>query len=188
MHCNSSRRILFPPSRVDLFEQIDENQSIPTNESTNMLELDQWDAVLSRVTGTIYRSTERVSTAHCFDLLELGPDPVTRQKIGKRTDSDVRINEFTPLVTAVLVALAAVITSGFGRPFDKPSPLGRCHPPLLVFNNSVRRSRPSCCRPVGAHVMSGELVKLALAGAAASVLICVLSFWHRTVCRNMLGI
>ena len=47
---------------------------------------------------------------------------------------------------------------------------------LLVFNNSVRRSRPSCCRPVGAHVMSGELVKLALAGAAASVLIWVLSF------------
>jgi hypothetical protein len=93
-----------------------------------------------------------------------------------KTDSDVRINEFTPLVTAVLVALAAVITSGFGRPFDKPSPLGRCHPPLLVFNNSVRRSRPSCCRPVGAHVMSGELVKLALAGAAASVLIWVLSF------------
>jgi hypothetical protein len=47
---------------------------------------------------------------------------------------------------------------------------------LLVFNNSVRRSRPSCCRPVGAHGMSGELVKLALAGAAASVLIWVLSF------------
>ena len=47
---------------------------------------------------------------------------------------------------------------------------------LLVFNDSVRRSRPSCCRPVGAHVMSGELVKLALTGAAASVLIWALSF------------
>src|SRR6516165_3490468 len=34
-----------PPSSVDLIEQIDENQSVPTNESTNMLELDQWDAV-----------------------------------------------------------------------------------------------------------------------------------------------
>jgi hypothetical protein len=46
---------------------------------------------------------------------------------------------------------------------------------LLAFNNSVRRSRPSCHLPVGARVMSGELVKLALAGAAASVLIWVLS-------------
>ena len=84
MHCNSSRRILFPPSRVDLFEQIDENQSVPTNESTNMLEPDQWDEVLSRITGTLVRGTERVSTAYCLDLLEVGPDPSTRQKVGKR--------------------------------------------------------------------------------------------------------
>ena len=45
---------------------------------------------------------------------------------------------------------------------------------LLVFNNSVKTLHgPSCCRPVGAHVMSGKLVKLALAGAAESVLIWV---------------
>jgi hypothetical protein len=37
--------------------------------------------------------------------------------------------------------------------------------------------------PVGAHVMSGELVKLALAGAAASVLIWYSHFWHR-MCRS----
>jgi len=48
-----------------------------------MLEPDQWDAVLSRVSGTIYRSTERVSTAHCLDLLEVGPDPVLRTRVVK---------------------------------------------------------------------------------------------------------
>ena len=52
-----------------------------------MLEPDHWDAVLSTVTGTIYRGTERVSTAHCLDVLEVGPDPVTRQKVAKRTYS-----------------------------------------------------------------------------------------------------
>jgi hypothetical protein len=49
-----------------------------------MLEPNPWDAVLSRITGTLVRGTERVSTAHCLDLLEVGPDPVIRQKVGKR--------------------------------------------------------------------------------------------------------
>jgi hypothetical protein len=40
---------MFPPSCVDLIEQIDENQSVPTNESTKMIEADQWDSVLGRV-------------------------------------------------------------------------------------------------------------------------------------------
>jgi hypothetical protein len=69
---------------VDLVERIDENQSVPTNESTNMLEPDQWDAVLSRITGTIYRGTERVSSNALLNALEVGADPVTRQKVGKR--------------------------------------------------------------------------------------------------------
>ena len=30
------------------------------------------DQVLSRVTGTVHRGTERVSTAHCLDLLGVG--------------------------------------------------------------------------------------------------------------------
>jgi hypothetical protein len=50
-----------------------------------MPELDQWDALLSRITGTVYRGTERVSTAQCLDPLEVGPHPRTRQKVGKRT-------------------------------------------------------------------------------------------------------
>jgi hypothetical protein len=73
-----------PPSCVDLIERIDENQSVPTNESTNMLEPDEWNAVLSRVTGTIYRGTERISSNALLNLLEVGPDPVTRQKVAKR--------------------------------------------------------------------------------------------------------
>jgi hypothetical protein len=67
-----------------LIEQIDENQSVPTKEPTNMLEPDQWNAVLSRITGTVYRGTERISSAALLDLLEVGPDPVFRQKVAKR--------------------------------------------------------------------------------------------------------
>jgi hypothetical protein len=42
-----------------------------------MLEPDQWDAVLSRVSGTIYRGTERISSNALLNLLEVGPDPAT---------------------------------------------------------------------------------------------------------------
>jgi hypothetical protein len=49
-----------------------------------VLEPDQWDGVLSRITGTIYRSTERISSNALLNLLEVGPDPVIRQKVAKR--------------------------------------------------------------------------------------------------------
>jgi len=49
-----------------------------------MLEPDQWDAVLSRVTGTIYRGTERISSNALLNALEVSLDPVTRQKVAKR--------------------------------------------------------------------------------------------------------
>ena len=49
-----------------------------------MLEPDQWDAALSRITGTVYRGTERISSAALLDLLGVGPNPVTRQKVAKR--------------------------------------------------------------------------------------------------------
>jgi predicted phosphoadenosine phosphosulfate sulfurtransferase len=48
------------------------------------LEPDQWDAVLSRVGGTVYRGTERISSNALLNLLEVGPDPVTRQRVAKR--------------------------------------------------------------------------------------------------------
>jgi hypothetical protein len=81
---------MFPPSGVDLIEQIDENQSVSTNESTNMLELDQWDAVLSRVSGTFYRGTERISSNALLNALQVGPDPVIRQKVAKRLRAPMR--------------------------------------------------------------------------------------------------
>jgi hypothetical protein len=37
-----------------------------------MLEADQWDAVLSRITGPVYRGTERVSSNALLNLLEVG--------------------------------------------------------------------------------------------------------------------
>ena len=48
-----------------------------------MLEPDQWDAVLSRITGAVYRGTERISSNALLNLLEVGPDPVIRQKVAK---------------------------------------------------------------------------------------------------------
>jgi hypothetical protein len=55
-----------------------------------MLEPDQWDGVLSRITGMVYRGTERIPSAALLDLLEVGPDPVTRQKVAKRLRAYMR--------------------------------------------------------------------------------------------------
>src|SRR5262249_8982767 len=48
------------------------------------------DQVLSRITGTLVRGTERVSTAQCLDLLGVEADPVTRQRMAKRLPSRMR--------------------------------------------------------------------------------------------------
>jgi hypothetical protein len=55
-----------------------------------MLPPDQWDTVLSRARGTIYRNTERISSNAVLNLLEVGPDPVARQRIGKRLIGPMR--------------------------------------------------------------------------------------------------
>jgi hypothetical protein len=55
-----------------------------------MLEPEHWNSALSSITGTLVRGTERVSTAHCLDLLEVGPDPVLRQRVAKRLVSHMR--------------------------------------------------------------------------------------------------
>ena len=49
-----------------------------------MLEPDQWDSVLGRVAGTVYRGTERTSSNALLNLLEVDPDPITRRKVAKR--------------------------------------------------------------------------------------------------------
>jgi hypothetical protein len=49
-----------------------------------MLEPVQWDSVLGRITGTVYRGTERISSNALLNLLKVGPDPVIRQKVAKR--------------------------------------------------------------------------------------------------------
>jgi hypothetical protein len=55
-----------------------------------MIEPDQWDTALSRITGTIYRGTERVSSNALLNLLEVGPDPILRQKVAKRLRAYMR--------------------------------------------------------------------------------------------------
>ena len=49
-----------------------------------MLEADQWERVLANVKGTVVRGTERVSATRLLDLLDVGPDPAVRQRVGKR--------------------------------------------------------------------------------------------------------
>ena len=50
-----------------------------------MLEPDKWESALSRARGTIYRNTERISSNALLNLLEVGPDPVLRQRVAKRS-------------------------------------------------------------------------------------------------------
>src|SRR5215831_16153923 len=55
-----------------------EGREYPQTDHQIMLEPHQWDSVLSRARGTIYRNTERISSNALLNLLEVGPDPVTR--------------------------------------------------------------------------------------------------------------
>jgi len=54
-----------------------------------MLEPDQWDSVLGCVTGTIYRGTERVSSNALLNALEVGADPIVRQKVVNRRQREL---------------------------------------------------------------------------------------------------
>jgi hypothetical protein len=46
--------------------------------------------VLSRVSGTAYRGTERISSNRLLDFLEVGPGPITRQKVAKRAVEPIK--------------------------------------------------------------------------------------------------
>ena len=49
-----------------------------------MLPPDEWDQVLNRLTGTIFRGTERISSAVIMNALGVPTDQMTRAKEGKR--------------------------------------------------------------------------------------------------------
>jgi hypothetical protein len=55
-----------------------------------MLEPDQWESVLSRARGSIYRGVERISSNALLNLLQVGSDLGTRQKMGKRLVAPMR--------------------------------------------------------------------------------------------------
>jgi len=55
-----------------------------------MLEPDRWDSVLSSITGTIVRGTERISSNRLLDALGVGDDPVLRAKVAKRLRTPMR--------------------------------------------------------------------------------------------------
>jgi hypothetical protein len=62
----------------------------PAQRDRKMLEPDQWEDVLGRIAGTVSRGTERISSNALLNLLEVGPDPVLRQKVSKRIRSYMR--------------------------------------------------------------------------------------------------
>jgi hypothetical protein len=49
-----------------------------------MLEPDQWDSVLGRIAGTLYRGTERISSNALLNALQVDPDPVLWQRYAQR--------------------------------------------------------------------------------------------------------
>jgi hypothetical protein len=49
-----------------------------------MLEPDRWDEVLSRMSGKLYRGTERISSAAIMDALGVPAERQARAKEGKR--------------------------------------------------------------------------------------------------------
>jgi len=55
-----------------------------------MLPPDEWESVLSRARGTIYRNIERISSNALLNLLGVGSDAVTRQRMGKRLPAVMR--------------------------------------------------------------------------------------------------
>jgi hypothetical protein len=87
-----------------------------------MIEPDQWDSVLGRITGTLVRGTERVSTAHCLDLLEVDPDPSTRQKVGKRLVSHMRRLGWTGPRAMRIPGTTGTVQGYWRRPGQLPRP------------------------------------------------------------------
>jgi hypothetical protein len=55
-----------------------------------MLEADQWPRVLANLQGTVVRGTERISSNALLDVLQVDPDPGTRQRVAKRLVSAMR--------------------------------------------------------------------------------------------------
>jgi hypothetical protein len=87
-----------------------------------MLEPEHWNSALSSITGTLVRGTERVSTAHCLDLLEVGPDPSTRQKVGKRLVSHMRRLGWTGPRAMRIPGTTGTVQGYWRRPGQLPRP------------------------------------------------------------------
>jgi hypothetical protein len=87
-----------------------------------MLEPEHWNSALSSITGALIRGTERVSTAHCLDLLEVGPDPVIRQKVGKRVVSHMRRLGWTGPRAMRIPGTTGTVQGYWRRPGQFPRP------------------------------------------------------------------
>jgi hypothetical protein len=83
----NGRRKPPPPAYESLQWVTVQMPDIPTKGPAIMLGLEQWNSTLSGITGTLVRGTERITSSALFNALEVGPDPSTRQKVGKRTET-----------------------------------------------------------------------------------------------------
>lgn len=93
-----------------------------------MLEPDQWDSVLSTITGTVFRGTERVATRDILNALQVPQERELRQKLGKRLVTRMRALGWTGPRTMRIDA--GVSKAGYWRLPMRP-PGGRGDPAPL---------------------------------------------------------
>jgi hypothetical protein len=87
-----------------------------------MLEPDQWEDALSKVTGMVYRGTERISSNALLNLLEVGPAPVTRQKVAKRLRASMRRLGWTGPRAMRIPGTTGAVQGYWRRPGQFPRP------------------------------------------------------------------
>jgi hypothetical protein len=85
-----------------------------------MLGLEQWNSTLSSITGTLVRGTERVTSNALLNVLEVGPDPVTRQKVGKRIVSHMRRLGWTGPLAMRIPGTTGTVQGYWRRPGQLP--------------------------------------------------------------------
>jgi hypothetical protein len=87
-----------------------------------MLEPEQWDSALSNITGALVRGTERISSNAVLNLLDVGPDPVLRQRMAKRVASHMRRLQWSGPRGMRIPGTTGTVQGYWRRPGQLPRP------------------------------------------------------------------
>jgi hypothetical protein len=87
-----------------------------------MLEPEQWNSALSSITGALVRGTERISSNAVLNLLEVGPDPVLRQRVAKRIVSHMRRLQWSGPRGMRIPGTTGTVQGYWRRPGQLPRP------------------------------------------------------------------